>query len=117
VRKALPFDPEEAVRHVAARDKRLARLIERVGPLGLRVYRQNPFEALSESIVYQQLAGRAVRAIFGRMVRLFHPRRFPRPEDLLEIPEERLRGQVYRRARSPRCATSPRRPSTAPCRR
>ncbi|HZX66067.1 MAG TPA: hypothetical protein VFE76_11760, partial [Myxococcales bacterium] len=76
MRGALPFDPEEAVRHVAGRDRRLAKIIERVGPLGLRVYRQNPFEALSESIVYQQLAGRAAAAIFGRLVRLFHPRRF-----------------------------------------
>jgi len=92
VRGALPFDPEEAVRHVAGRDRRLAKIIERVGPLGLRVYRQNPFEALSESIVYQQLAGRAAAAIFGRMVRLFPPRRFPTPEDLLGMPEERLRG-------------------------
>ncbi|HVI23191.1 MAG TPA: DNA-3-methyladenine glycosylase [Myxococcales bacterium] len=92
MRAALPFDPAEAVRHVSGRDKRLARLIENVGPLGLRVYRQNPFEALSESIVYQQLAGRAAAAIFGRMVRLFHPRRFPTPEDLLGMPEERLRG-------------------------
>ena len=55
------------------------------------MYRQNPFEALSESIVYQQLHGRAAAAIFARMVRLFHPRRFPRPEDLLEVPDERLR--------------------------
>jgi 3-methyladenine DNA glycosylase/8-oxoguanine DNA glycosylase len=97
---ALPFDAEAAIRHLGAKDARLGRLIERVGPLRLRLYRQNPFEALSESIVYQQLHGRAAAAIFARMVRLFHPRRFPRPEDLLEISDERLRSAGLSRGKT-----------------
>ena len=88
----LPFDPAEGVRHVSAKDARLGNLIERVGPLRLRLaHLQSPFEALAESIVYQQLSGYAAAAIFARTVALFGPRKFPRPGDLLAMPEERLR--------------------------
>jgi 3-methyladenine DNA glycosylase/8-oxoguanine DNA glycosylase len=88
----LPFDAEEAVRHVSGKDARLANLIERVGPLRLRLADlQSPFEALSESIVYQQLSGYAAAAIFARLVALFQPRKFPRPGDLLAMSDERLR--------------------------
>jgi len=88
----LPFDPEEAVRHVSEKDARLRKLIERVGPLGLRLaHLQSPFEALAESIVYQQLSGYAAAAILARTIALFEPRRFPRPGDLLAMPDERLR--------------------------
>jgi 3-methyladenine DNA glycosylase/8-oxoguanine DNA glycosylase len=88
----LPFDAEEAVRHVSAKDARLAKVIERVGPLRLRLADlQSPFEALSESIVYQQLSGYAAAAIFARLVALFRPRKFPRPGDLLAMSDERLR--------------------------
>jgi 3-methyladenine DNA glycosylase/8-oxoguanine DNA glycosylase len=52
---------------------------------------QSPFEALSESIVYQQLSGYAAAAIFARLVALFPPRKFPRPGDLLAISEDKLR--------------------------
>jgi len=76
----LPFDPAEGVRHVSAKDARLGKLIERVGPLRLRLaHLQSPFEALAESIVYQQLSGYAAAAIFARTVALFGPRKFPRP--------------------------------------
>ena len=88
----LPFDPGEAVRHVSAKDAKLAKLIERVGPLQLRLaHLQRPFEALAESIVYQQLSGYAAAAIFARLVALFRPRKFPRPGDLLAMSDERLR--------------------------
>jgi 3-methyladenine DNA glycosylase/8-oxoguanine DNA glycosylase len=53
---------------------------------------QSLFAALARSIVYQQLSGNAAATILGRVTRLFAPRRFPTPRDLLEIPPERLRG-------------------------
>jgi 3-methyladenine DNA glycosylase/8-oxoguanine DNA glycosylase len=88
----LPFDPEEAVRYVSEKDKRLGRLIEQVGPMRLRLaHLQSPFEALAESIVYQQLSGYAAAAILARVVALFRPRRFPRPGDLLAASDEMLR--------------------------
>jgi 3-methyladenine DNA glycosylase/8-oxoguanine DNA glycosylase len=50
----LPFDPDEAIAHLRARDAKLAALIERVGPFTLRLDRStSPFESLLESILYQ----------------------------------------------------------------
>ena len=88
----LPFDPVAAVAHVSSKDSRLGKLIERVGPMRLRLaHLQSPFEALAESIVYQQLSGYAAAAILARVVALFRPRKFPRPGDLLAMSDERLR--------------------------
>jgi len=85
-------DHTEAQVNLARADSLLARLIEEVGPCRMRqAALQSPFEALTESIVYQQLNGRAAATILGRVVALFAPRRFPRPQDLLEATEERLR--------------------------
>jgi 3-methyladenine DNA glycosylase/8-oxoguanine DNA glycosylase len=88
----LCFDPDEACRHLKSADPQLADLIARVG-----VYRMRPqpthslFTALLRSIVYQQLSGKAAATILGRVNRLFAPRRFPTPGDLLRIEPERLR--------------------------
>jgi methylated-DNA-[protein]-cysteine S-methyltransferase len=97
----LPFDPVAAVDHLRARDRRLAKFIERVGPFRLRPAElQSPFEALAESIVYQQLNGKAAASILARVVALFHPRRFPRPQDLLDMPEAKLRAAGLSRAKT-----------------
>ncbi|HWE22514.1 MAG TPA: DNA-3-methyladenine glycosylase, partial [Myxococcales bacterium] len=90
---ALPFDAEAALRHLRERDEKLAHVMDRVGPFRLRLATmQTPFEALAESIVYQQLTGRAAASILARVVALFRPRRFPRPVDLLAASETMLRG-------------------------
>ena len=88
----LCFDPIEAVRHLTGRDPVLASLMQRCGGFDLRPERtQSLFAALLESIVYQQLSGRAAETILRRVHALFAPRRHPRAEDLLRIPEARLR--------------------------
>lgn len=50
------------------------------------------FASLARAITYQQLAGKAAATIWGRACRLGTGRGFPRPEELLEIPEADLRG-------------------------
>lgn len=50
------------------------------------------FHALARSIIYQQLAGAAAKTIHDRVVRLTPGRRFPRPEALAKLRDERLRG-------------------------
>ena len=79
-----------ATRAVAERDRDLARLIEQAGPMRLPPPR-NPdrFVELAESICYQQLAGRAAAAIWGRVVTLF-PGGIT-PESVAAMPDERLR--------------------------
>ena len=68
----LGFDPAVAVEALAKADPKLGRLIERVGPCRL-LLRTTPsiFAALAESIVYQQLNGKAAATIFARVRALF----------------------------------------------
>ena len=56
---------------VARHDKVMAALIKRTGPFRLPRPGTDHFGALAASIVYQQLAGAAARAIHGRFVALF----------------------------------------------
>ena len=59
---------QAAITEVGARDPVLARLIARVGLINHRPRDPDgPFGALVRAIVYQQLAGRAARAIHGRL--------------------------------------------------
>lgn len=88
----LTYDPEIAYRHVAASDLVMAALMGRVGEFTLRpAPTQSVFAALLQSIVYQQLSGKAASTILGRVTDLFAPHRFPRPRDLLEVDPSRLR--------------------------
>jgi DNA-3-methyladenine glycosylase II len=90
-----------AIRHLCDADKVMARLIKKVGPCTLKPKnRRSPFQALVQSIVYQQLNGTAASTIFGRLKALFPNRRFPAPEDLLAAPEELLRSAGLSRAKT-----------------
>lgn len=89
---SLDWDLDVAVRHVGAADPKLGALIARVGPCGLVAEpRKQLFQGLTESIVYQQLSGKAAATILGRVVALYRPKRFPRPEDILATPDATLR--------------------------
>jgi methylated-DNA-[protein]-cysteine S-methyltransferase len=88
----LLFDPAEAVRELSRADRKLAGLIEKVGPLKLRVTEiQTPFQALAESIVYQQLHGKAAATILGRVHAHFGGPRLFTPEAVLATPDPPLR--------------------------
>ncbi len=88
----LGFDPATAVAHLRA-DARIARLVDLVGPLDLRVRRTpSVFEALAEAIVYQQLTGKAAATIYARVRALF-PRGHEEltPQHVLRASDEKLR--------------------------
>ncbi|MDF3053861.1 MAG: DNA-3-methyladenine glycosylase [Geminicoccaceae bacterium] len=88
----LGYDPDFACRHLCGADPALDALIAKVGAFTMRpIPTHSLFQVLVRSIVYQQLTGRAAATILARVVRLFAPKRFPTPLDLLEIPPERLR--------------------------
>jgi len=89
--RSLSFDSAEALDHLRKSDARLGELIARIGPFdfALRPTR-SIFEALLNSIVYQQLNGKAASKIHGRVLALF-PRRHPTPAALLALPDEKLR--------------------------
>ena len=88
----LEYDPELACRYLGSAEPRLRELMARAGPFTMRpAATQSLFGALAESIVYQQLSGKAAATILGRVVALYHPKRFPGPSDILDTPAERLR--------------------------
>jgi DNA-3-methyladenine glycosylase II len=59
-----------------------------------------PFDALAESIAYQQLSGKAAATIFGRVRALYPKRKWLDPEKLLATPDETLRGAGLSRAKT-----------------
>ena len=112
-----------------------ARLIQRAGPFTLRIAgAQSPFEALVESIVYQQLHGKAAATIHRRLLEPSAPRsradcgcpilarsprqrsaHTPRRSRSSTAPTRNCGPPASRPTRRWRCATSPPRPSTARC--
>jgi DNA-3-methyladenine glycosylase II len=58
-----------------------------------------PFDALAESIAYQQLSGKAAATIFGRVRALYPKRKWLDPEQLLATPDETLRAAGLSRAK------------------
>jgi DNA-3-methyladenine glycosylase II len=88
--RKLPFNPEEALAHLRANDAKLAALIDRVGPFTLRLDASaSPFDSLLESILYQQLHGKAAATIHRRVREYFGGD--PTPQLLLDTPDEPLR--------------------------
>jgi DNA-3-methyladenine glycosylase II len=90
------YDYALACRELSAADPKLGKLIERAGPFNLRVAStQSPFEALTESIIYQQLHGKAAATIHRRMLESFHDicgiGNHPSAQHLLDCPNEQLR--------------------------
>lgn len=96
----LPFDPQAAADSLCRADKRLGRLIRKVGPFTLRPQKmQSPFEALLRAIVYQQLSGKAAATILGRVTALM-PGSRPSPQGIIDLDDERLRGAGLSRAKT-----------------
>jgi DNA-3-methyladenine glycosylase II len=89
--------PEE---HLAATDPRMAALIARsirynVKPDGLI----RPFDALAESIAYQQLSGKAAATIWKRVRALYPRRKYLDPRLVLKTPDKKLRGAGLSRSK------------------
>ncbi len=81
----------KAQRHLRRADPRLGTLIRRVGPCRLEPD-DRPYEALLRSVIHQQLAGSAARAIELRFkTALAGPTRYPRPKVLASASLEELR--------------------------
>jgi len=78
-----------AAESLARRDKVMAGLLKRTSRFHLPRPSTGHFAALAESILYQQLAGAAARAIHGRFVALFDGDLSP--EAVLAVPPRKLR--------------------------
>ncbi|MGB8769881.1 MAG: DNA-3-methyladenine glycosylase [Candidatus Korobacteraceae bacterium] len=106
------LDHTAALKHLSRVDRKLARIIARSGPCRLQQETAHSiFEALLESIIYQQLNGRVAATITARVKALFpengkriRTRRglvgaFPSPEQILAAAEELLRSAGLSRAK------------------
>ena len=86
--------------YLSATDPRIAALIARslrynIKPAPLI----RPFDALAESIAYQQLSGKAAATIFGRVRALFPRRKYLDPEKILATPDESFRAAGLSRSK------------------
>jgi len=69
-RHARGFDTEAAHAHLVKRDRKLAKWMDKVGPLPPDPRWRKPFDpvdALARAILYQQLSGKAAATIVGRV--------------------------------------------------
>src|ERR1039458_7990486 len=89
-----------ALKHLAANDPVMRRLIREFGPCELKPEtRRSPFQSLVQAVAHQQLNGTAANAILARFKKLFPERRCPRPEDLSPVSDDDLRGVGFSRAK------------------
>ena len=89
--------PEE---HLSATDPRLAELIARARRYELKLSPvSRPFDALAESIAYQQLSGKAAATIWGRVRALFPKKKYLDPKLVLATPDEKLRAAGLSRSK------------------
>ena len=83
---------QKAIKHLAASDPRFAELIKRSRRFDVAANELvRPFDALAESIAYQQLNGKAAATIWGRVRSLYGKRKWLDPEAVLKTPDEKLR--------------------------
>ena len=69
-----------------------AGVIKAVGQYSIKV-RNNAFQSLVESIIFQQLAGTAATVIFGRFIKYYNGI-VPTPVQILSTPETELKSKV-----------------------
>lgn len=95
------MDHDLAHRHLAATDPRFAALIARSTRYNIKpAVSLRTFDALAESIVYQQLSGKAAATIFARVRALYPKRKCLDPKLVLATPDEKLRGAGLSRSKA-----------------
>jgi DNA-3-methyladenine glycosylase II len=83
-----PVAMRKAINHLKKSDPVLRAIIERIGPCRME-FGPPEFHSLAESILYQQLNGKAAATIFARFVALAGDP--PTPEGILKLSDEQLR--------------------------
>ena len=61
----------DAVQYLCKVDSNLEKIIKIVGKYSINI-RNDPFQSLVESIIYQQLAGKAANAIYNRFINYYN---------------------------------------------
>jgi DNA-3-methyladenine glycosylase II len=89
-----------AHRHLSQSHPKMAALIRRARKFEIESGGAvRPFEALAESIAYQQLSGKAAATIWGRVRALYPKRKNLDPKLVLKTPDDVLRGAGLSRSK------------------
>ena len=87
--KPVSSDP---IKYLSNIDAQLAGVIKAVGQYSIKVY-DNAFQSLVESIIFQQLAGTAATAIYGKFIKYYNEV-MPTPIQILSSPDTELKSKV-----------------------
>jgi DNA-3-methyladenine glycosylase II len=90
MRTGAPPWTADALRVLKNADPVMARIIEQVGDLRM-AHRPERFQSLVRAIIFQQLAGSAALAIYGRFVKIVGGGRFPTPAKVIVASDEDMR--------------------------
>ncbi len=81
-----------AHKHLRKADPILGDLMMRLElPNRLEPYKRTRFQALVQSILSQQLSTKVADVIINRFIKLYRPKKFPTPQDVLKTPNTKLR--------------------------
>ena len=95
------MDHERAHQLLSASSPRMVELIARSRRYNITpAVSIRPFDALAESIAYQQLNGKAAATIFGRVRALYPKAKWLDPEKVLATADEKLRAAGLSRAKT-----------------
>ena len=95
------MDSERAHQLLSATSPRMVELIARSRRYNITpAVSIRPFDALAESIAYQQLNGKAAATIFGRVRALYPKAKWLDPEKVLATADEKLRAAGLSRAKT-----------------
>ena len=79
----------DAIQYLRKVDSNLEKIIKMVGEYSIKI-RNDPFQSLVESIIYQQLAGRAANAIYNRFINYYDNHQVT-PTGILNSPIDNLK--------------------------
>src|SRR5437773_12369009 len=95
------MDHDHAHQHLSASETRMAALIARSRRYEIKpAVSIRPFDALAESIAYQQLNGKAAATIWARVRVLYPKRKWLDPKRVLATTDDLLRGAGLSRAKT-----------------
>lgn len=78
----------------------MRKLVKRFGPVVIEERGlSSPYQALMEAVAHQQLNGTAARTILKRFIALTPGSKFPKPEEVLALPETAVRGAGFSNAK------------------
>jgi DNA-3-methyladenine glycosylase II len=79
----------DAIQYLCKVDSNLEKIIKIIGKYSIKI-RNDPFQSLVESIIYQQLAGRAANAIYNRFINYYGNKQVT-PIGILNSPNDNLK--------------------------